>query len=220
MGWQFLIAESFPCFLAIFVLVYQRKTLVQAPWTPIALMGAAFFVTKLLFGGLRGSRSNTVWAIFWLVGAVHLWVKPVPRRFLTIGAAFLVVFMYIYGFYKQEGTAALAIIQSRDEMQSTSEKTGRTLDVALLGDLARSEVQAYELYRLAAVRDYDYASGATYISALTVLVPKSIRPDSDPIQTRKGYGGAARKRNLFAGVQASIPGVWTCRRVYVELHTP
>jgi hypothetical protein len=186
MGWQFLIAESFPCLLAIFVLVYQRKTLKQAPWTPIALMGVAFFVTKFLFGGLRGSRSNTVWAICWLVGAIHLWVKPVPRPFLIIGAAFLVAFMYAYGFYKQQGTNALETLQSQDEMQSTSEKTGRTLDTALLADLARSEVQAFELYRLAAVRDYDYASGATYASALTILIPKSIRPDWIPSKVEKG----------------------------------
>jgi hypothetical protein len=85
MGWQFLIAESFPCLLAIFILVYKRQTLKQAPWTAIALLIAAFFITKLVFGGLRGSRSNTIWAIFWLVGAIHAWIKPVPRRFLMIG---------------------------------------------------------------------------------------------------------------------------------------
>ena len=186
MGWQFLIAESFPCLLAIFVLVYKRQTLKRAPWAAIALMISTFFIAKLVFGGLRGSRSNTVWAILWLVVAIHLWIKPVPRRFLTIGSAFLIAFMYVYGFYKQEGTAALEIIQSQDEMQSTSETTGRTLDAALLGDLARSEVQAYELYMLAGVRDYDYAGGATYFSALTLLIPKSIRPDWFPSKLEKG----------------------------------
>lgn len=186
MGWQFLIAESFPCLLAIFVLVYKRKALKRAPWAAIALMMAALFITKLLFGGLRGSRSNTIWAMFWLVGAIHLWIKPVPRHFLMAGAGFLIAFMYLYGFYKQEGTDALETIQSQDEMQSSSDRTGRTLDMALLGDLARSETQAYELYRLAAVRDYDYAGGATYISALAVLIPKSIRPDWIPSKLEKG----------------------------------
>ena len=186
MGWQFLIAESFPCLLAIFILVYKRQTLKQAPWTAIALLIAAFFITKLVFGGLRGSRSNTIWAIFWLVGAIHAWIKPVPRRFLMIGVTFLVAFMYVYGFYKQEGTDALEIIRSQDEMQSTSRRTGRTLDAALLGDLARSEIQAYELYRLVAISDYDYAGGSTYIGALTVLIPKSIRPDWIPSKVEKG----------------------------------
>jgi len=186
MGWIFLIGESFPSLLALFVLVYKRKILKRAPWAAISLMIAAFFITKLLFGGLRGSRSNTVWAIFWLVGAIHLWIKPIPRHFLMAGVALLVAFMYFYGFYKQQGIDGLETIQSQDEMQSKSERNGRTLDTVLLGDLARSETQAYELQRLSAVGDYDYAGGATYVSALTVLIPKSIRPDWIPSKVAKG----------------------------------
>lgn len=186
MGWMFLIAESFPSLLALFVLVYKRAVLKQAPWAAISLLGTAFFITKLLFGGLHGSRSNTVWAMVWLVGCIHLWVKPVPRHLVMVGVALLVAFMYLYGFYKQEGTAAFETIQSQDEMQSNSAKTGRTLDTALLGDLARSEIQAYELHRLSAVGDYDYAGGATYVSALTVLIPKTIRPDWIPSKVEKG----------------------------------
>jgi hypothetical protein len=105
---------------------------------------------------------------------------------MLAGAAFLIAFMYLYGFYKQQGTQALETIQNEDQMQSASEKTGRTIDVALLGDLARSEIQAYELYRLAVIRDYDYAGGATYVNAFTVLIPKSVRPDWIPSKLEKG----------------------------------
>lgn len=186
MGWMFLIAESFPILLAVFVLVYKRSILKRAPWAAISLLGTAFFITKLLFGGLHGSRSNTVWGIVWLVGSIHLWIKPVPRHLVAIGVLFLVAFMYLYGFYKQEGTVALETIQSADEMQSRSARNGRTFDTALLGDLARSEIQAYELNRLSAIRDYDYAGGATYVSAFTGLIPKSFRPDWIPSKVEKG----------------------------------
>jgi len=186
MGWMFLIAESFPCFLALFVLVYKRAILKRAPWAAIALLGTAFFITKLLFGGLHGSRSNTVWALVWLVGCLHLWIKPVPRHLVAMGLVFLVAFMYLYGFYKQEGTVALETLQNPDETQFRSQRHGRTLDTALLGDLARSEIQAYELRRLASVGDYDYAGGTTYVSAFTGLIPKSFRPDWIASKVEKG----------------------------------
>jgi|HubBroStandDraft_5_1064220.scaffolds.fasta_scaffold39581_2 hypothetical protein len=186
MGWQFLIAEAFPSLLAVFVLVYKRNALRRAPWTPIALLAFLFFVTKLVFGGLHGSRSNTVWLMLWLCGAIHVWIKPVPRHLVAIGIAFLVVFMYVYGFYKAQGVDALGTLQSSDEMHTTANRTGRTFDSTLLGDFARSEIQAYLLYRLVEVHDYDYAGGDTYLGAFLVMVPKTLRPDWVPSKVQKG----------------------------------
>jgi hypothetical protein len=186
MGWIFLVAETFPTLLAVFVLVYKRKVLKRTPWAAIALLVTAFFLTKLVFGGLRGSRSNTILTMFWLCGAIHLWVKPVPRHLVAIGIALLVAFMYLYGFYKEQGVDAFDTLQSPDEMQATAHKTNRTLDTALLSDLARSELQAYVLYRVLSVGDYDYAGGSTYLSAPLVIIPKSIRPDSIPSKVEKG----------------------------------
>jgi len=186
MGWIFLVAETFPVLLAVLVLVYKRKVLKQAPWTAIALLITAFFLTKMVFGGLRGSRSNTILAMFWLCGAIHFWVKPVPRHLVTTGIAFLVAFMYLYGFYKDQGVNAFDTLQSSDEMQATSHRTKRTFDAALLGDLARSELQAYVLYRVLSVGDYDYAAGGTYLNAPLAIIPKSIRPDWLPSKVEKG----------------------------------
>jgi hypothetical protein len=172
--------------LAVFILVYKRKVLKQAHWPSIALLVAAFFVTKLVFGGLRGSRSNTVLAMFWLCGAIHLWVKPVPRHLVILGIAFLVAFMYLYGFYKEQGVNAFETLQSADDMQATAHKTRRTLDTALLSDLARSELQAFVLYRVLSIGDYYYAGGSTYLNAPLVILPKSIRPDWMPSKVEKG----------------------------------
>jgi hypothetical protein len=149
-------------------------------------MALAFFVTKMIFGGLRGSRSNTVWALFWLCGAIHLWIKPIPRKAMVVGAAFLIGFMYLYGFYKQRGVEAFHLYSSPGDMEATADRTGRTLDTTLLADLARSEIQAYMLYRTVSVADYDYAYGRTYLSAATVLIPKNIRPDWLPTKVEKG----------------------------------
>ena len=204
MGWQFLIAEMFPVFLAIALLVWKREALRRRSWGFLALMVFCFFVLKMLFGGLRGSRSNTVWALFWLVGAIHLWIRPVPRRFIAIGLIFLALFMYLYGFYKQDGVQALDALQYPGQLQSIEEKNGRTLDATLLGDMARTEIQSYLLYRLWAVNDYDYAYGATYLEAFDVLIPKSIWPDRPDGKVRKGTEALHGRSVYSAGIfQAS-----------------
>jgi hypothetical protein len=199
MGWIFLIAESFPILLAVFFLVYKRDLLTRTPWTVIAAMMAVFFITKMIFGGLRGSRSNTVWALFWACGAIHMWLRPVPRKAIAFGALFLVAFMYLYGFYKQQGVDAFDTYRSTEEMQTTANRTGRTLDAALLADLARSEIQAYMLYRTVSVGDYDYAYGRTYLSGLTLFIPKSIRPTWLPTKVVKGTEALHGKGSYLEG---------------------
>ena len=57
----------------------------------------------MVFGGLRGSRSQTVWSLFWATGIIHLWIRPLSKRFIAAGVCFLVAFMYLYGFYKGLG---------------------------------------------------------------------------------------------------------------------
>jgi hypothetical protein len=186
MGWIFLIAEAFPYFLFILILTRKRQVLKRMSWWSLSIVGFLFFVIKLIFGGLHGSRSNTVWAMVWLAGAVHLWIKPLPRKFVVLGLAGLIMFMYLYGFYKAQGLDAINTIQTAEERQTAGEKTGRTLDTTLLGDLARSEIQSYLLYRIVVIRDYDYALGSTYVSAASLIVPKSIRPEWIPSKIEKG----------------------------------
>jgi hypothetical protein len=94
--------------------------------------------------------------------------------------------MYLYGFYKEQGVNAFDTLQSSDDMEATSHRTRRTFDTALLSDLARSELQAYLLYRVLSVGDYDYAAGSTYLNAPLVIIPKSIRPDWIPSKVEKG----------------------------------
>ena len=57
-----------------------------------------YLVLTLLFGGLKGSRSNTVWAMFWAVGIVHFFLRPVPKKIIFAGLIFLAAFMYIWVF--------------------------------------------------------------------------------------------------------------------------
>jgi hypothetical protein len=79
MGWMFMIGESFPILLAIGYIAHWKHNRVNPSWHHVLLCLAVFFVLKLLlFGGMRGSRSNTVFTVFWVVGMFHFWIRRMP----------------------------------------------------------------------------------------------------------------------------------------------
>jgi hypothetical protein len=197
MGYLFLVAETFPVFCAISLLVWKRDVLRRRSWVFLAILMVAFFALKLSFGGLRGSRGLTVWGIFWFVGAIHTWIRPVPRKMLVLGLLFLVVFMYAYGFYKDEGVAALEAFGDPSKIDRMEHASGRTLDAVLLGDMARTDIQTTLLYCVAG-GDYHRAYGLTYLEAFAFAIPKAVWPDRPEGKVQWGtqalYGEAAYTR--------------------------
>jgi hypothetical protein len=142
--------------------------------------------------------------MFWLVGALHLWIRRVPRRLIVVGLVFLSCFMYVYGFYKQDGTQALELLQNPGQITAAEERGGRTVDAALLGDMARTDIQSYLLYRLWSVGKYDYAYGATYLEAFDVLIPKWMWPSRPDGKVRAGTEALHGRSVYSAGIfQAS-----------------
>jgi hypothetical protein len=187
MGWIFMLSESFPILGMIYFAVRASHSRRAKTWPVIVLVLFGFFVLQMLFGGLRGSRSNTIWAVFWAVGMIHFWIRPFSRKFLFVGTCLLVVFMYLYGFYKGLGGETWTAFRAGEIPAEVSIKTGRTFDVVLLGDLGRADVQAFLLYRLLMLnRDYQYAWGGTYLASTTLLVPRAIWPDRPPGKIKAG----------------------------------
>ena len=206
MGYLFLVAETFPVFCAIALLVWKRDFLRRRSWVFLAVLMVAFFALKLAFGGLRGSRSLTVWGMFWFVGAIHVWIRPVPRKMLVLGLLFLVVFMYAYGFYKDEGVAALEVFGDPSKIDRMEHASGRTIDAVLLGDMARTDVQAALLYRVASVGEYRRAYGLTYLEAFAFAIPRAIWPDrpdgkvqwgTEALYGERAYTRASRSTYIY-----------------------
>ena len=203
MGWLFVVSESAPIIaMMVYAISAERNAFLRRPGTLVIALGV-FFVLTMLFGGLRGSRSNTVWAMFWAAGIVHYRIRPLSRRTATIGVGGLLVFMYLYGFYKnvtfEEATRALNGSEDRQELEV---RTGRTTEALLLADLARSDVQAFELYRLTSATDgYDYGWGRTYLGDISVLVPESVWPSRPQTKVVEGtnllFGGNTFRRGAF-----------------------
>jgi hypothetical protein len=168
--------------------------------TSFALL-IAFSVAQFMVSGFTGSRSATVWSVIWIAGVVHSFWRPISRRLATIGMAVIFVFMYIYGFYKSGGVEALRQVAAGESLQELEAATGRTLEGLLLGDLARVDVQAYQLYKLQDAVDYQFRWGKTYASAVLRNVPARVWPGR-PADSEKTIAGT----ELFYGRDRYVPG--------------
>ncbi len=211
MGWTFTISESFPILALMGYAVFRRRGRRPPSWVELLLVLVAFFVLKMLFGGLRGSRSNTVWGLFWAVGIVHFSIRRVPRRFLYAGLALLLVFLYGYGFYKSSGLEGLGAFASGESQDLLESHASRSPQAMLLNDLGRSDVQATVL-RATTERggDYHYAFGRTYVGALVLLVPRAVWPNRPPTKVFEGTE-ALHGAGTFCGEEI---GSFRSSRVY------
>jgi hypothetical protein len=208
MGVVFLISETFPILAMLAFAVYAQGKEAAKSWLVLFLVLAVFFVLKMFFGGLRGSRSTTVWGLFWALGIIHFWLRPLSRSFVAVGLVALIGFMYFYGLYKAGGLDAVDTITDSTARAEMAEKGQRTLDILLLADLGRSDVQAFVLYRLSEPQpDYHLAWGETYLATLAHLIPRSIWPDR-PVEVAKQGTEAQYGRGTY------VAGDWVSSKVY------
>lgn len=173
-GWLLVVAESFPLLAYLVTLVQQRAFLAAHP-TAAAALFALFAVTQFAVGGLRGSRSNTIWPLLIALVATHLLVRPIRRRTLAGCAVVFCLFMYGYGLYKGAGREVAAVRSDRVSAADVSTETGRTLPALLLGDLGRADIQALVLDRQQ-VAGPGWSWGLTYVSAGMFLLPDRLHP--------------------------------------------
>jgi hypothetical protein len=136
--------------------------------------------------GWHGSRSATIWALFWMAGIVHYRFRQISPGLVAVGAIALIAFMYFYGFYKERGRAGLEVLRS-PSMWLEPRGYERDLKGLLLGDLSRADSNAYILHNL--VKDhgeYDYRWGLTYVGAFAILIPTSVWPDRPEFKVEAG----------------------------------
>ena len=168
-------------------------------------MLAGLFVLQLLFGGLRGSRLNTVLPLFWVAGAIHLFLRPVPKRLLFIGSVFVLAFLQLYTFYKFNVDVSAVLDGSPEKVAGGGDYSIREV---ILGDLGRADVQAYMFYKeLTDPRDFSYAFGRTYLAAASLLIPQSLLKDRPASKLKEGT-------DFQWGPGSYAPGLVESRRVY------
>jgi hypothetical protein len=210
MGWIFTISESFPLLAMMgFGFYAKAKGKIYRRWPVLLVVLGIVFVLQLLFGGLRGSRSNTVWVLFWAVGIIHFCLRRVTKTTVGVGIISLVCFMYFYAFYKHYGPEGFNVFQQTGTSSHLpGSDNASMIESILLGDFARSDVQASALYELTGTAHYyEYAFGRTYWGALTLLIPRSIWQDRPP--TKVAWTTA-----LESGHGSYLPGEWQSSHVY------
>jgi hypothetical protein len=215
MGWIFMISESFPILALMVLAVYIKdkdKPFFQS-WTFLILVLIVFFILKLLFGGLRGSRSNTVWGLFWAVGIIHFWIRPITKQMILGGLVFLVLFLYVYGFYKGGGLEGLQAVTNEEVRVEMSEEQNRDLEATFLNDLGRSDVQAFLLYRMVSPEsDYEYALGRTYVGDVSILIPRIIW--REVLGMERPVNKIKEGTDAMYGMGTFIPGQRVSSRIY------
>ncbi|MGW9552388.1 hypothetical protein ACWG8W_15175 [Citricoccus zhacaiensis] len=175
-GWLLLLAESWPLLLFA-VIVVARRDWLRDHRVQLALLLVVMFVAQFLTGGLRGSRSNTVWPMLIAVILVHLVVVRIRKRDLVWGMVALTGFMWVYGFYKTAGLDAVDLVTGRTSVAYIAEQTGRDMSLVLLEDFGRAGVQALVVDRMERGIGPAPVYGETYLGDLAFLMPETILPD-------------------------------------------
>ena len=204
-GYFFAVGESAPILMIFTVAIYFRIRKRKPSWPTIAALVLVLFAMLFYFGGLRGSRSTVLEALFWGVCVVHLWIRPFPKIAMFAGFALAVVFMFVYNSYKHGGARGVEL--ALDPSVSTESATSKSqMEIILLDDLSREDIQAYELYRLSA-GDFQYGFGRTYLGALATVIPKAFWPDRPVGKLKEGT-------EIQEGQGTYVPLVFFSSRVY------
>jgi hypothetical protein len=162
----------------------------------------------MFFGGLRSNRSNVVWNLFWAVALVHFCLRPIPLKLIGLGVGFLLLFMWVFALYKAAGLGTVEVLADGEAREVVSRRSNRTVDNVILGDLGRSDVQAFLVYRLTAPScDFEYGLGRTYLGGVAVLVPKNLWP-SRPVATGREGTEAQYGRGSFNPPWTESPRVY------------
>ena len=202
-GWLLIIAESFPLLLLVALLLRRRLSFALNNTPALLLLFALFVVAQFAIGGLRGSRSNTVWPVLIAAAIIHLTVRKIRITTILLGSIALFVFMFGYGLYKGAGTEALGVLEGDRSLTSVSNETGRGYEFLLLEDLGRTGIQGLVVDRYTRASQAP-AFGATYLGDLSILVPTGLlsKENRPPSKVEIGsdvlYGSGAARIGLYS----------------------
>lgn len=187
-----IVASAFPILLLILLSILRARRDRNHGRYSVAFFIIVFtFVLYFITDGLRGSRSTTIWTLFWATGIVHFFWRRLSARVLLAGLVPLVMFMYLYGLYKSYGRSVLDVYAESGSVTEMTQRSGRTGKRLAISDLSRADIQAFMLYRLLDEDSiFEVELGATYAEAVPrLLVPKWIWAGR-PVIPRKSYAAA------------------------------
>lgn len=183
------IGRALPIVLLIAITVWFRKSGRQVSFVLIAMTLLVFLVGQFMVAGFTGSRASIMWALFWAAGIIHFFWRPIPVKLVIISFVPLMLFLYLYGFYKALGAKSFGIFTGEVSIKSLEYETRMTFARVLIGDMGRSNVQAILLSVVTDPRrEYDFWYGKTYLTSVVSMIPRRIWP-SKPEDNGKVVAG-------------------------------
>ncbi|TDC66486.1 hypothetical protein E1258_02670 [Micromonospora sp. KC207] len=184
LGPLIVLAEAFPYLVFTLVLVRWRKTFARHT-VLLVLLVLALTVTQFFIGGLKGSRSSTLWPLLLALVLVNVTVRRVPRKVLAMVGVLVFAFIYLYAFYKLGGTKAIDEIRRAGTIQGAVSDTGRDMPMLLTADLGRADIQGVILHRYLDGQ-FEPVLGATYANAWFMFLPDGLFPNVPPSKVDVG----------------------------------
>lgn len=163
-GALFIISELFPLLFILIFFIKSRHNFLYHKWTVIYLFLFLLFISCLYFGGLRGSRSNTLWTLLHAILLIHISIRKFRKKQIILIALLAFGFLYVGKIYKN--TRGTIIFENNYSL----EQDIRGSDI-LAGDLSRYSIQTYLIYLYERRTDYTLKLGSTYIGDLLKFTP-------------------------------------------------
>ena len=184
------VGRSVPILFIIAITVWRFPTLNrQSQLINIGGILILVLIVQFAAGGLSGSRSDTIWGLFWYVGIVHFFWRKIPTKLILIAMIPLLFFMYLYGFYKSLGSQVFELFGGQGTLESFEYQSKRTFEGLLIGDLSRSDLHAAQIFVLTEKPwHYRYRYGSTYPSSIVPFVPRVLWPGK-PEDAGKVFAG-------------------------------
>jgi oligosaccharide repeat unit polymerase len=183
MGLIMLVAESFKYIFAMYVMYLIGKSGRFRSNKAFLLVMAILAITFIVFGGLRGSRSATLFPLFFAAGMYHYYVRRLNLTLVAAGIAVTLLFSVSYYWYKiagLQGIEAIYNVEARTNFNSQRQDANKYM---ISRDLGRMDFQSLALKNIT-TGENEPSFGRTYLVAIFSSIPKSIIP-FNPAQITK-----------------------------------
>jgi hypothetical protein len=175
MGFPLVIAESFKYVFAMCCIIYFRKKSYAHTMPFFALLMIFLLIIFLVFGGLRGSRSATIFSLVFAAGMYRFWIRNIPMKVIVLGVAFVFSFLNIYYWYKIAGTSGVSAMFDKDARGGFNSARQDNTVYVLSRDLGRLDVQTLAMITHEE-QGVPFQYGATYLGAPFTVIPTAVVP--------------------------------------------
>ncbi len=164
-GLFFIFSEIFPLIFLLSYFIISRFKKIYTTKLVSDLFLVVLFLSCLYFGGLRGSRSNTIFTILqaWLL--IHLTVRKFTKREFFIAISLFCLFMYFGNLYKRtRGEFVLNNFSVEQQLENSG------FEQIIANNLSRYSIQGYLIYKYEPM-GYQPKYGKIYLGDVMKYLP-------------------------------------------------